>query len=399
MTTSPIPPRAIARLAVTVVAALFSSACTGAGSAQDDDSTVRVGFLQDLTVPSHVDLVSPSFLAFEQALREGTEGSGAEVEVVQMDTEGDPVKAAEFAREIAADPSYVAAIVAPFWSEPADVATTLAEAGVPTVSLSPQSPSPWSAGEFGAPVPSDVALGGLWRRLVPDRSVQAAELADLIGHERERTGVPPPDPVCRVVERSSYAEDLDDAIASALPPEVATTSVSEGDMPAAIDLIRDGCSRLVWIGSTEGVSALAAAMADANLGAPAAIDLAPDAVKTVGPSSDRSLDDVAFGSVTCPCVDVTTSLDPAAHRFINAYQAANGLPPGVYAAEGWDAGQMLARSIRDGAHDRSAVSDWLAPTTSWDGVSGSLTFDEAGELRQPRAHVFDAAGTRWLPAD
>ncbi|HEY5859045.1 MAG TPA: hypothetical protein VIX62_02010, partial [Actinomycetota bacterium] len=82
---------------------------------------VRVAFLQDLTVPSHVDLVSPSFLAFDLALHDAVETGGLDidVEVVQMDTDGDPERAAAFAEEIAADPSYVAAVAAPFWTEPA----------------------------------------------------------------------------------------------------------------------------------------------------------------------------------------------------------------------------------------------------------------------------------------
>jgi branched-chain amino acid transport system substrate-binding protein len=397
MTTSSSMRRAIASLSI--VAAFTSSACTEAANDESDGATLRVAYLQDLTVPSHVDLVSPSFLAFEQALREGTEDSGVEVEVVQMDTEGDPLKAAEFAREIAADPSFVAAIAAPFWAEPADVATILTEAGVPTLSLSPQSPSPWPVGASGSQ-PAPDGREGLWRRLVPDQSLQATAIADLIGsNESLVPGMPPASPACLIAENSSYAEGLNDGIEEALLSDVATATVPAGDTSAAVELVRQGCSRLVWVGSTEGAAALAAAMSDAGLGTPASIDLAPDAVKTVGPSSDRTLEGVAFRSVTCPCVDVTTSLDPPARRFVNTYQAANGLPPGIYAAEAWDAGQMLARPIRDGVRDRAALRGALAASPSWEGVSGSLAFDEAGELRDPRVHVFDAAGTRWLPAE
>ena len=93
--------------------------------------------------PSHVDLVSPSFLAFDLALHDVLEERGVdrEVEVVQMDTGGDPEEAVAFANDVAADPSYVAAVAAPFWSEPPEVASILADAGVPTLSLSPQSPA------------------------------------------------------------------------------------------------------------------------------------------------------------------------------------------------------------------------------------------------------------------
>ena len=85
-----------------------------------------------------------------------------------MDTEGDAERALEFAEEVVADPSYVAAVVAPFWSEPPEVASALAGAGVPTFSLSPQSPSP------------EVGTQGLWRRFVPDASLQVSALADAV---------------------------------------------------------------------------------------------------------------------------------------------------------------------------------------------------------------------------
>ncbi len=113
--------------------------------------------------------MSPSFLAFDLALHEAIDAGalGIEVEVVQMDTEGDDEQAVDFARAIAADPTYVAAVAAPFWSEPPEVAAILGDAGVPTLSLSPQSPAPPSG-------------SGLWHRFVPDGSLQVSVLADVI---------------------------------------------------------------------------------------------------------------------------------------------------------------------------------------------------------------------------
>ena len=126
---------------------------------------MRIAFFEDLSVPEHVDLVSPSFLALDMVLARRTEGAVAPVEVVQLDTGGDEATAQDMADDVAADPSFVMAVVAPFWREPAGVARTLAEAGVPTISLSPASPSPWTLPPNDRP-PGDP--GELWRRLVPD---------------------------------------------------------------------------------------------------------------------------------------------------------------------------------------------------------------------------------------
>ena len=125
---------------------------------------------------------------------------------MQLDTGGDEATAQDLADDVAADPSFVMAVVAPFWREPAGVARILAEAGVPTISLSPASPSPWTLPPNDRP-PGDP--GELWRRLVPDDEVQARLLAEIAartsaGGERES--------VCLVNDESSYGTALLDAI-------------------------------------------------------------------------------------------------------------------------------------------------------------------------------------------
>ena len=67
-----------------------------------------------------------------------------DVQVVQFDTGDDPGTASKFARQVVLDPTFVLAVLAPFWEEPEDVGETLAKGGVPTFSLSPQSPSIWA---------------------------------------------------------------------------------------------------------------------------------------------------------------------------------------------------------------------------------------------------------------
>ena len=55
------------------------------------------------------------------------------MQVVQFDTGGDPGTASTFARQVVLDPTFVLAVLAPFWEEPPEVGETLAEVGVPTV--------------------------------------------------------------------------------------------------------------------------------------------------------------------------------------------------------------------------------------------------------------------------
>jgi branched-chain amino acid transport system substrate-binding protein len=355
---------------------------------------VRIAFFQDLSIGSHVDLVSPSFLAFDRALHDATAGMDLDVQMVQFDTGGDPGTASTFARQVVLDPTFVLAVLAPFWEEPEDVGETLARGGVPTFSLSPQSASIW-AESMASRDPGPSPAGGseeLWRRFVPDQRLQATRLAQIIEDAVPETSV---DPACLVAEDTVYARELRDAVEADLPVLVPTESPAAGDTDAAVEAVQAGCAVTMWIGSSEGADALTGALADVGLDP--AIDLASDAMKTVmpllAPDGTPLVDEL-----TCPCRDVNLTNSDAARRFINAYQSTTGLAPGVYAAEAWDAGTLTAQAFHDGVRDRRQMRDYVGGVDSYEGTGGPVRFDEGGELVDPRVAVFTPSGTRWTPS-
>ncbi|MGH2631063.1 MAG: ABC transporter substrate-binding protein [Actinomycetota bacterium] len=380
------PSRPSSWLVVAVLLTALLPACTGEGTG--DPTPVRIAFFQDLSVPEHVDLVSPSFLALDMVLTSRTEGSGVLVEVVQLDTAGDEVTAVDMADEVAADPSFVLAVVAPFWREPVAVARILAEAGVPTVSLSPVSPSPWTWAPSDRP-PGDP--GELWRRLVPDQEAQARLLADIAartssGGERES--------VCLVDDESAYGTALLQAVDEHMQGWP-STMMPAADAPEAV--ASSGCRVVVWGGFPTGAAELVRSLRDAGVAGGRPVDLAGDAMKTVIPPTSPTGDGIVVGSVSCPCVDVTLDLSLASRRFVNAYQSEHGLAPGVYAAEGWDAGRLAAEAILEGATDRADMRAAVAADPTFEGIAGRYAFDAAGELDRQVARLFAASGTRWLP--
>ena len=330
---------------------LVGSACWSSGPDIAATPLVRIAFFQDLSIGSHVDLVSPSFLAFDRAVHDGTAGMDLDVQVVQFDTGGDPGAARTFARQVVLDPTFVLAVLAPFWEEPEDVGETLAKGGVPTFSLSPQSASIWA--EAMASRDRDPSPAGepddLWRRFVPDQGLQAERLARIIEDAVPETSA---DPACLFAEDTVYGRELRDAVEADLPVLVPTESPAAGDTDAAVEAVRAGCAKVVWIGTPEGGDELTEALQEADLDP--TIALASDAMKTVmpipGPDGSPMVDEL-----TCPCRDVNLTNSDAARRFINAYQSATGLAPGVYAAEAWDAGTLTARAFHDGVRNRQQM--------------------------------------------
>ncbi|MGZ8601346.1 MAG: ABC transporter substrate-binding protein [Actinomycetota bacterium] len=378
-------PSPIAGLLAVVVTALV--ACSGSDA--DGTPNVRVAFFQDLSVPDHVDLVSPSFLAFDMAVQRRLVERGATAEVVQFDTRGDAGTAIEMAEEVAADGSFVLAVAAPFWHEPAEVGRILAEAGVPTMSLSPVSGSPWL--EPSSP-PGDPAA--LWRRLVPDRASEASLLAEVAG---QRSPEGEPQPVCLVGDGSPYGRGLVDQVEAGLGGWPSTRIDGTAPVEAADAVATTGCRVVVWGGFPPGARELARAMRAAGSARGRPVDLAGDALKTTIPPTSPAGNGVVVGSVACSCVDVSLELGLPSRRFLNAYQSEHGLAPGVYAAEAWDAGRLAAGAITGGALDRVAMQAAFTTFTTYEGVARTYAFDADGEVVGVEPGLFAAAGTRWLP--
>ena len=374
---------------VLVLFAVLSTVVPACSPSDTGDPDVKIAFFQDLSVPDHVDLVSPSFLAFDMVVQRRLEGQGVTAEVVQFDTRGDAGTAIEMAEEVAADQSFVLAVAAPFWHEPAEVGHILAEAGVPTISLSPVSASPWVAPT--APVGEP---GALWRRLVPDRTAEASLLAEIAGR-RSAEGVA--QPICLVEDGSEYGRGLVGQVEAGLGPWPSTRIDGSDAIGAAEEIATTGCRVVVWGGFPPGARELARAMRAAGSARGRPVDLAGDALKTTIPPTSPAGDGVVVGSVACPCVDVSLDLRLASRRFVNAYQSEHGLAPGAYAAEAWDAGRLVADAIANGAVDRTAMQATFRALTTHVGVARTYAFDDDGELLGAEPGLFAAAGTRWLP--
>jgi branched-chain amino acid transport system substrate-binding protein len=375
-------------LAVAVFAS-FATGCSSPGPDVAGAPLVRVAFFQDLSIGSHIDLVSPSFLAFDQAIHAGTAGSDLRVEVVQFDTQGDDDQAGAFAHQVVLDPSFVLAVIAPFWEEPLEVADILARGGVPTFSLSPESASPWSTtspDRMGEAPPGGPER--LWRRFVPDRGKQAATMAELIPRwlpsSEDR-------PVCLFAEASEAAQELRAAVDGDLSVAIPTEVPEAGGLEATVEQLREGCALTVWFGTPEAAADLRQAASDAALDF--RVDLTTDAMKSVVPTNDP-----AVGALACPCLDVNLTDTDVARRFINAYQSATGLAPGVYAAEAWDAGSLAAGALADGVRDRTQMQAYVGPLRGLGGVGGPVAFDGDGELADPEVLVFAPSGTRRIPS-
>lgn len=381
------------------LAAVLAAACSGHGGPDASRTTtisgaiatgasgnpvpVKIAVFEDLSNEDATQLVMPSYLGLQLALTEGAADVPVAPQLVALDVQDDPARAADLAQQVADDPTYVAAVIAPFWAETKAVGDILSAAGIPTLSLSALNPDIPSYGWTS------------WRRLVPTQPRQADSLAALLASSANSvTGV------CLVRDTTQYSVALTGLLKQRLRHLV--TKVVTIDSPlvtdafgqAAADIDAAGCRTIAWTGFAASGALLRTSLTSSGL--PGVVMYGADAVKdepfltlTAG---------VGNGTVvTCPCVDLATSTDPEAQRFVHDYQSEFGSSPGVYGAEGWDLGTMLITAFRTGAAAHGPLVEALSRVRELNGVAGIYGWTDGGELAPSavQVHTFVDRGQRW----
>jgi hypothetical protein len=313
---------------------------------------VNVAFVRDNSVPDADEHALPALQGAQLAFQTGAlaDPDAAFIRLALVDVGEDP----SALEAVAADPSFVAVIVAP------GVGVDVPE-GVPVVSLSGLVP----ASDAGA-------------RLVPPTATTARTLARTV-----RNGPcilsedPPPDPLGALVATRSgeHAHTID--------VDEVSAAVSER-----------GCGTVVWTGGPDGAADVAVALEGTDVrlvGGDRLLDF--DFLAEAGASGEGAR---AF----CPCADVSTSTAFAARRFIQDYQSEFGSAPAAYSVEGWDAGHLVRRAVGDGAPTREEVGAWLRGVAAHRGLAGTYRFGTDGEVLDPggTVRVYRVVGGRWLSA-
>ena len=76
------------------------------------------------------------------------------------------------------------------------------------------------------------------------------------------------------------------------------------------------------------------------------------------------------------------SREPAVLRFVHAYETRFGSKPGTYAAQAYDALNLIAVAAKQGL-DAGDIKRGLYQIRDYPGVTGMTTFDENGDVQKP----------------
>ncbi|MDR1536217.1 MAG: ABC transporter substrate-binding protein [Planctomycetota bacterium] len=111
-------------------------------------------------------------------------------------------------------------------------------------------------------------------------------------------------------------------------------------------------------------------------------------VKKFSPSSIFSVKMIELGGEAAEGIATNTLFaledpNPKVRAFIAEFNKAAGRDPNMHAACAYDSFLMVGDAIkRAGTTDRAAIRDALAATRDFDGVTGKLTFTEAGDINR-----------------
>jgi len=361
---------------------LTGSPATRSSSVAATPTVVKVAFIEDLSSDEAVGRVLPALQAAGLAFANATLGGALPVgvDLVPWDTQGDPSRIADVAEEITTDPTYVAAIIAPYLDDQAGLAAELDAASLPMLSLSSRQPALGAAGLT------------TWRRMVANRAEEAAAIATYVDALPAKSGVRctarGPDPA-----DARWAHLLDRTLGGASGPSV-TVADPDAASAAATAIAEAGCGVVLWAGPVAIAEALRTSLTarGAHVVLVGDEELKDDTYpRVVGAAGEGTI-------ALCPCADLSLSTRLAAQRFIQDFQAEHGLPPGPYAAEAWDAAKMLVRALGSGASSREEVLAFLDASGPFQGLANRYEFAPGGELNPASAivHVYRVRGGRWI---
>jgi branched-chain amino acid transport system substrate-binding protein len=282
------------------------------------------------------------------------------VELLELDSLGDPAKAPALAQQAVGD-AKVTAIIGPAFSGESEVADPIfEEAGLPTISPSATRPSLSTKGWkiFHRGVGNDESQGPAAGRYI--QSVLKAEKVYLVD------------------DQSAYGAGLADEVKKVLGAKVVASDkveVKQTDFSAVSTKIVNSGSTALFFGGyyTEAGLLLKQLRGAGWKGTMVAGDGVNDAnfIKVAGKA-------VAEGTIlTCPCAPATE----AKGTFVTDYKAAFSADPGTYADVSYDISNIVLEGIKAGNATREKLNTFINGYNKAGAATGvTYKFEANGEL-------------------
>lgn len=362
---------------------LILAACGdgGDGGTDGDKPTVKIAFIGALS-GDYAELAVHASHGAELAVEQANEAGDLPViiEYVAQDSQGSGDKATPIANQLKDDDQLVALVGPAFTGESLAVNPILNRAGIPQITPSATNP---------AIAAQKQVAGKTWWRAVGNDSQQGGVEPDVL------TKYLKAESVYIAHDKSPYGQGLADIVRDGLDDslEAGFEGVDAGkkDYSSLVtNVVNSDADVFFWGGYSPEGALIAEQLRDRGsdiqfLGADGSKD-----------STFLKAGDAVEGAVlTCPCTDPNSVDDEASQSFVEDYEATHGHAPGVYAAEGFDAANIMIDAIRaagapgdDILEYRAEITATIDATSGYEGIANTYSFEENGDLATDRVEIY-----------
>ncbi|MEU5696994.1 branched-chain amino acid ABC transporter substrate-binding protein [Actinosynnema sp. NPDC020468] len=366
-------------LALAAATSLALAACAGGGgssSSGGDVTSVKIGFMGDLTGENSAIVIPPRNGAKLAVDEYNAKNPKVKIELVQYDSQGKPDQATSLITKAVGTDKIVGLIGPAFSGESKAIGGVLEENKIPSVSPSATNPG--------------LAKNGwtFWHRVVANDDDQGPNIAEFLIKAKS------PKKAFVISDDQEYSVGLADAVSKTFTAKGVTVETDKfskdaSDYSSTVTKVKSANPDVIVYG---GYYAQASRLLK---------QLRDGGVTTTFTSGDGSLDAqlisgagaaAAEGAVlACPCNIPSGDVTGALKTFYDNYKKSAGADPAIYATEGYDAATAFIKAVEAGKTTSTDINDYLK-TISFEGVSKPIKFKSNGEPENNAIFVYQVKG-------
>lgn len=363
-------------LALAAATSLALAGCAGGSSSSGsgDSSTLKIGFMGDLTGENSGIVIPPNNGAKLAIDEYNATNPKVKLELKNYDSQGKPEQATSLVQTAIGTDKITALIGPAFSGESKAVGGVLEQGKVPSVSPSATNPG--------------LAANGwkYWHRVVANDNDQGPAIANFLITAKS------PKNAYVISDDQEYSVGLADAFEKTFKEKGITTERDKfakdaSDYSSTVSKVKAANPDVITFG---GYYAQAGRLLK---------QLRDGGVKAIFATGDGSLDpQLVSGAgaaaaekavVGCPC----NIPDPGApgNDFAAKYKAKFNVDPAIYATEGYDAATAIINAVKAGNTTGEKINDFLK-TEDFKGASKQIKFKDNGEPQTNAIYVYQVVG-------
>jgi len=366
-------------MALAATASLALSACAGgstSGGTGGDTSTVKIGFLGDLS-GENAAIIIPPFNGATMAINEyNATNPKTKIQLVKYDSQAKNEQATALVQQAITTDKIVAMIGPSFSGESKATGAILEQAKIPNVSPSATNPG--------------LAQNGwkYWHRVVANDDDQGPKIADfLIAAKSPKSAyVLSDDQEYSVGLSSSMEKELK---AKGIPTQRDKFAKDASDYSSTVNKVKAANPDIIMFGGYYAQGGrLLKQLRDGGVNATFATGDGSLDVQLVTAAGGKAAEGAIIG---CPCLIPFEGTTGALKDWADKYKKSSGVDPAIYATEGYDAATAFINAVKAGKVTGPDINEYLS-TESFEGASKPIKFKANGEPETNSIFVYRVVG-------